>query len=205
MRVKICGITSIEQALAVATLGADAIGLVFYEKSPRHVTIATAQAIVDALPPFVSSVGLFVNHDKAKVEDVLQQIPLDYLQFHGDETPEFCEQFNRPYIKAIRVKEGIDLVQYAVDFKKAKALLVDAYLDGVPGGTGKTFDWQLIPRELPKSVILSGGLTPNNVRQAIKAVTPWAVDVSSGVEQSPGIKDIDKCRAFIQGARYEAV
>ncbi len=205
MRVKICGITSIEQALAVATLGADAIGLVFYEKSPRHVTIATAQAIVDALPPFVSSVGLFVNHDKAKVEDVLQQIPLDYLQFHGDETPEFCEQFNRPYIKAIRVKEGIDLVQYAVDFKKAKALLVDAYLDGVPGGTGKTFDWQLIPRELPKSVILSGGLTPNNVRQAIKAVTPWAVDVSSGVEQSPGIKDIDKCRAFIQGVRYEAV
>jgi phosphoribosylanthranilate isomerase len=205
MRVKLCGITSIEQALAVATLGADAIGLVFYEKSPRHVTIATAQAIVDALPPFVSSVGLFVNHDKAKVEDVLQQIPLDYLQFHGDETPEFCEQFNRPYIKAIRVKEGIDLVQYAVDFKKAKALLVDAYLDGVPGGTGKTFDWQLIPRELPKSVILSGGLTPNNVRQAIKAVTPWAVDVSSGVEQSPGIKDIDKCRAFIQGARYEAV
>lgn len=205
MRVKICGITSIEQALVVATLGADAIGLVFYEKSPRHVTIATAQAIVDALPPFVSSVGLFVNHDKAKVEDVLQQIPLDYLQFHGDETPEFCEQFNRPYIKAIRVKEGIDLVQYAVDFKKAKALLVDAYLDGVPGGTGKTFDWQLIPRELPKSVILSGGLTPNNVRQAIKAVTPWAVDVSSGVEQSPGIKDIDKCRAFIQGARYEAV
>ncbi len=201
MRVKICGITSIEQALAIAKLGADAIGLVFYEKSPRYVTIATAQAMVAALPPFVSSVGLFVNHDKDTVEDVLQQIPLDYLQFHGDEPPEFCGQFNRPYIKAVRVKEGIDLVQYAVEFKKAKALLVDAYLDGIPGGTGKTFDWRLIPQELPLPVILSGGLTPNNVKEAIKAVMPWAVDVSSGVEQSPGIKDIDKCHAFIQGAR----
>ncbi|HQT81578.1 MAG: N-(5'-phosphoribosyl)anthranilate isomerase [Ferrovum sp. 37-45-19] len=205
MRIKICGITDVDQARAVAKAGADAIGLVFYEKSPRRVSRLTAQTIVDALPPFVSSVGLFVNHTTEQVWQILEQVSLDYLQFHGDESPAFCQQFKRPYIKAIRVKEDVDLVQYTVDFNTAKALLVDAYQEGVPGGTGRTFDWRLIPRELSKLIILSGGLTPENVGQAIKAVKPWAVDVSSGVEQSPGIKDINKCQAFIQGARNEAV
>lgn len=205
MRIKICGITSVKQALEVAKAGADAIGLVFYKNSPRCVSVSVAQAIVDQLPPFVSSVGLFVNHTEEEVRETIKQVPLDYLQFHGDESPEFCAQFNHPFIKAIRVKEGVDLVQYAVNFSKAKALLLDAYLDGVPGGTGKTFDWQLIPSGLSKPIILSGGLNVDNVQQAIKAVNPWAVDVSSGVEHSPGIKDIHKCQAFIQGARNETL
>jgi len=202
-RVKICGITRAEDALEVAHSGADAIGLVFYAKSPRHVTVVKARDLAEALPPFVTMVGLFVNADAGFVREVLANVPLDILQFHGDESPEYCEQFNRPYLKAIRVKVGVDLLQCASDFCRAKALLLDAHVDGIPGGTGTVFDWTLIPQKLPLPVILSGGLDAENVAAAIKQVRPYAVDVSSGVEASKeintlkGIKDAAKIAAFI--------
>jgi phosphoribosylanthranilate isomerase len=196
-RSKICGITRVEDALAAVHNGADAIGLVFYQRSPRHVSIAQARQLADALPPFVSTVGLFVDADAAFVREVLASVPLDLLQFHGDESAEYCAQFPRPYLKAIRVKAGIDLLQCASDFRSAKGLLLDAHVEGVPGGTGTAFDWTLIPRQLPLPVILSGGLDAENVAAAIKQVRPYAVDVSSGVESSKGIKDAAKLAAFI--------
>jgi len=197
-RVKICGITRVEDALAAAHSGADAIGLVFYQHSPRHVSIDLAARLAAALPPFVSVVGLFVDADAALVREVLARVPLDLLQFHGDETPEFCAQFARPYLKAIRVKAGVDLLQCASDFRSARGLLLDAHVEGVPGGTGKAFDWALIPKRLPLPVILSGGLDAANVAAAIKQVRSYAVDVSSGVEASKGIKDAAKIVAFIK-------
>lgn len=202
-RIKICGITRAEDALAAAHCGADAIGLVFYERSPRHVSIAQAAQLAAALPPFVSAVGLFVNATEAFVREAMAQVPLDLLQFHGDESPEFCAQFTRPYLKAIRVKAGVDLLQCASDFRTAKGLLLDAHVEGIPGGTGATFDWSLIPEHMPLPVILSGGLAAENVAAAIKQVRPYAVDVSSGVEASKGIntlkgiKDAAKIAAFI--------
>ena len=197
-RIKICGITRAEDALAAVKAGADAIGLVFYERSPRHVSIAQAVQLAATLPPFVTSVGLFVNAEAALVREVLNRVPLDLLQFHGDESPEFCAQFARPYIKAIRVKAGVDLLQCASDFRGAKGLLLDAHVEGVPGGTGATFDWTLIPEQLPLPVILSGGLDAENVAAAIEQVRPYAVDVSSGVEADKGIKDAAKIARFIQ-------
>jgi phosphoribosylanthranilate isomerase len=197
IRVKICGITRVEDALAAAQYGADAIGLVFYQRSPRHVSIAQAKQLTEALPPFVSVVGLFVNADSVFVREVLANVPLDLLQFHGDETPEYCSQFSTPYLKAIRVKAGVDLLQCASDFRGAKGLLLDAHVEGIPGGTGTAFDWTLIPKKLPLPVILSGGLDAENVAAAIKQVRPYAVDVSSGVEASKGIKDSAKIAAFI--------
>lgn len=196
-RIKICGITRVEDALAAARSGADAIGLVFYERSPRHVGIAQAVQLAAALPPFVTTVGLFVNAEAAFVREVLRAVPLDVLQFHGDESPEYCAQFSKPYLKAIRVKAGVDLLQCASDFCGAKGLLLDAHVEGIPGGTGATFDWTLIPGNLPLPVILSGGLDPENVAAAIQQVRPYAVDVSSGVEASKGIKDAAKIAAFI--------
>ncbi len=196
-RTKICGITRVEDALAAVHNGADAIGLVFYQRSPRHVGIAQARQLADALPPFVSKVGLFVDADAAFVHEVLAGVPLDLLQFHGDESPEYCAQFFRPYLKAIRVKAGTDLLQCASDFRSARGLLLDAHVEGVPGGTGTAFDWTLIPGQLPLPVILSGGLDAENVAAAIKQVRPYAVDVSSGVESSKGIKDAAKLAAFI--------
>jgi phosphoribosylanthranilate isomerase len=196
-RVKICGITRVEDALAAARSGADAIGLVFYERSPRHVSITQAAQLAAALPPFVSVVGLFVNAEAAFVREVLAGVPLDMLQFHGDESPEYCAQFSRPYLKAIRVKAGVDLLQCAARFHAAKGLLLDAHVEGIAGGSGATFDWALIPTQLPLPVILSGGLDRENVAAAIKQVRPYAVDVSSGVEASKGIKDAEKIAAFI--------
>jgi len=196
-RIKICGITRVEDALAAAHNGADAIGLVFYQRSPRHVSIAQARQLAGALPPFVSVVGLFVNAETAFMHEVLAGVPLDLLQFHGDETPEYCAQFFQPYIKAIRVKPGVDLLQCASDFRSARGLLLDAHVEGTPGGTGTAFDWALIPGKLPLPVILSGGLDAENVAEAIKQVRPCAVDVSSGVEASKGIKDAAKIAAFI--------
>ena len=196
-RVKICGITRVEDALAAAHSGADAIGLVFYQHSPRHVGIELAAQLADALPPFVSVVGLFVNADAALVREVLARVPVDLLQFHGDETPEYCAQFGKPYLKAIRVRAGVDLLQCASDFRSARGLLLDAHVEGIPGGTGRAFDWTLIPKRLPLPVILSGGLDAENVAAAIKQVRPYAVDVSSGVEASKGIKDAAKIAAFI--------
>jgi len=153
------------------------------------------------LPPFITSVGLFVNATVEAVKDTLREVRLDLMQFHGDETPEYCMQFGVPFIKAVRVRPGLDLLQYARDFHHAKALLLDAYVDGTQGGTGQTFDWSLIPRNLPLPVVLSGGLTPDNVCEAVREVRPWAVDVSSGVESSKGIKDAAKIAAFISGVR----
>jgi len=199
--VKICGITRPEDALAAARAGAHAIGLVFYAKSPRHVTPARAAEIVRVLPPFVTTVGLFVDATAEEVRAALAEAPVGLLQFHGDETPEFCRQFKRPYVKAVRVKAGVDLLQYAQEYHDAKALLLDAYVEGLHGGSGAAFDWSLIPRGLPLPVILSGGLTPENVTEAVRRVRPSAVDVSSGVESAKGIKDAQKIAAFIKGVR----
>ena len=199
--VKVCGITRPEDALAAARAGAHAVGLVFYAPSPRHVTPARAAEIIRVLPPFVTTVGLFVDAGAEEVSSTLAEAPVGLLQFHGGETPEFCRQFKRPYVKAVRVKPGVDLLQYARDFYDAKALLLDAYVEGLHGGSGAAFDWSLIPRGLPLPVILSGGLTPENVMDAVRRVRPSAVDVSSGVESARGIKDAQKIAAFIKGVR----
>ena len=200
-RIKICGITRYEDATAAAAAGADAIGFVFYRNSPRFVDPDRAKAIAVAIPPFVSTVGLFVDADAADVEASLRTFRVDYLQFHGDENREYCSQFGVPFLKAVRVKPGLDLLHYAADFSAARALLLDAFVDGVPGGTGQRFDWNLIPRNLPVPIVLSGGLSPDNITEAVRKVRPWAVDVSSGVEAAKGIKDGDKIKQFIRGVR----
>ena len=197
-RVKICGITRVEDALAAAEAGADAIGLVFVETSPRCVSAERARAITAALPPFITVVGLFVDAPAARVREVLGQVPLDLLQFHGRESPEDCQQYGYPYIRAVRMAPGADLSAEARRYAQAAGLLLDAYDPQLAGGTGATFDWARVPRDLNKPVILAGGLTPENVGRAIQAVRPYAVDVSSGVEQSKGIKDAAKIAAFIR-------
>ena len=201
VRVKICGITRLQDMHAACDAGADALGFVFYEKSPRHVSIAAAAALLRELPPFVQSVGLFVNAEPAFIESVLQAVPLDLLQFHGEERPAECARFGRPYIKAERVNRESDLLKCAADFDAARGLLLDAWVPGMPGGTGERFDWSLIPPALPKPVILSGGLTPDNVAEAVRRVRPWAVDVSSGVEVTKGIKDAHLIAQFIAKAK----
>ena len=198
-RVKICGITRAEDALEAVRQGADAIGLVFYRNSPRNVTLAQAAEIVSKVPAFVTVVGLFVDAEPAFIQEVLSSVKLDLLQFHGDETPSACRQYSRPYMKAIRVKNGTNLVQYATDYADAKALLLDAFADGVPGGTGLVFDWSLIPQSLSLPIVLAGGLNAENVGLAIEQVRPYAVDVSGGVEASKGIKDVAKIAAFMRG------
>ncbi len=197
-RIKICGITREQDIQAVVHSGADALGLVFHEKSPRHVSLQQAAELARAVPPFVTVVGLFVNPSIDYVSDVLAKVPLDLLQFHGEETPEFCRQFDKPYLKVIRVRAGIDLVQCAVRYASAQGLLLDTYIEGIQGGTGESFDWSLIPHDLPLPVVLSGGLHAGNVAKAIRQVQPYAVDVSSGVEAAKGIKDAAKIAAFIK-------
>lgn len=201
IRIKICGITRVEDALAAAHSGADAIGLVFYEKSPRYVTLKQASRLASSVPPFVTLVGLFVNAGAEAVQKTLQHIPLDVLQFHGEEEPGFCAQFGRPYLKALRVKGGVDLVQCAARYHDAQGLLLDAYVEGIHGGTGISFDWSLIPSDLPLPVVLSGGLNVGNVVEAVRQVRPWAVDVSSSVEVVKGIKDAVKIAAFIMESK----
>jgi phosphoribosylanthranilate isomerase len=196
-RVKICGITRVDDLQAAVRSGADAIGLVFYQRSPRHVSLAQARQLAAALPPFVTLVGLFVDAEAAFVREVLANVPLDLLQFHGDESAQYCAQFDKPYLKAIRVKAGVDLLQCASEFGGARGLLLDAHVEGIPGGTGSAFDWALIPGDLPLPLILSGGLDTGNVAAAIEQVRPYAVDVSSGVEANKGIKDAAKIAAFI--------
>jgi phosphoribosylanthranilate isomerase len=199
--VKICGITRVEDALAAVGLGARALGFVFVAASRRCVTPTHAAAIIRRLPPFVTAVALFVDPQPAQVEQVMREAHVDLLQFHGDEPAEFCGQFNVPYVKAARVRPDMDLLQYARRYGDARALLLDAYVTGSHGGTGVAFDWNLIPRDLPLPLILSGGLTAQNVAEAIRRVRPWAVDVSTGVETSPGVKDERKMAAFFQGVR----
>lgn len=201
VRVKICGITRLEDALFACRAGADALGFVFSDKSPRHVSAATAAAIVSSLPPFITSVGLFVDAEPRFVEGILDAVAIDLLQFHGNETPADCTRFGKPYLKAVRVSAGTDLLKYAAAFASARALLLDAWVPGVPGGTGVSFDWNLIPEELSNPIVLSGGLTPDNVAEAVRRVKPWAVDVSSGVEAAKGIKDPRKLSQFIANAK----
>ncbi|NOT17966.1 MAG: phosphoribosylanthranilate isomerase [Sulfuriferula sp.] len=196
-RIKICGFKDVASAVDAAHAGADAIGLVFYPPSPRHVDLTQATRIARALPAFVSSVALFVDADVAMVNAVISEVKPNVLQFHGDESPAYCRQFNLPYIKAVRVRQGLDLVQYALQFNDAQGLLLDAYIAGAAGGTGHGFDWDLIPADLPLPLILSGGLDALNVGAAIRQTQPWAVDVSSGVEASKGIKDAAKVAQFI--------
>jgi phosphoribosylanthranilate isomerase len=201
-RVKICGITCLEDAMAVANSGADAIGFVFYEKSPRNVKIDQAWSILSQIPAFLTSVALFVDADVKFVQQVIDQTQIDLLQFHGDETPEYCEQFNRPYIKAVRMQAQTDLVALAKTYASARAILLDTYVKGVPGGTGESFNWDWLaqlPSDFNKPIILAGGLTPENVQQAIKQVSPFAVDVSGGVEAAPGKKSLQKIQQFING------
>jgi phosphoribosylanthranilate isomerase len=200
-RIKICGITRPEDALAAARAGADAIGLVFYPKSPRAVTIEQAQAVCSVLPPFVTTVALFVDAEHFAVQDVLNAVPVDLLQFHGAESPTECAAFGRPFIKAIRMRDDVDLAQTAADYTAGRGLLLDAWSPTEAGGTGEVFDWGRVPRDLDSPIILAGGLHPANVAEAVRATRPYAVDVSSGVEASKGIKDADKITAFIQAVQ----
>jgi len=199
--VKICGITRVEDGHAAALAGAHAIGLVFHAASARCVTTERARAIVQWLPPFVTAVGLFVDAPAEQVRQILREVPLQLLQIHGAEPPNYCGAFPVPYIKAIRVKAGVDLLQCAGRYASAKGLLLDACVEGVAGGTGESFDWDLIPDAIALPIVLAGGLTPGNVGAAVRKVRPWAVDVSSGVEREKGIKDAAAIAAFIQGVR----
>ena len=201
VRSKICGITRIEDALAAVEAGADAIGLVFYGNSPRAVSIEQAAAILQALPPFVTSVGLFVDMPRDELQQLLQRLPLDLLQFHGDESPADCEGHGRPYIKALRVRPGEDVAAAMAPYAGAQGILLDTFVEGVPGGTGASFDWSLVPEDAAKPIILAGGLDADNVAAAIRQVRPHAVDVSGGVEASKGIKDAGKIRAFVRAVR----
>jgi phosphoribosylanthranilate isomerase len=202
-RIKICGIRNPEHARLAADEGADAIGLNFYRESPRYLSIRDAAAIAEAVPPFVAAVGLFVNAPERDIRAVLDAVDLDILQFHGDESAEFCARFGKPYLRAVRMETGVDLIEYAERFSRAKALLLDAHVPGQPGGTGRTFDWSGIPRDLKIPLVLSGGLTIENVGRAIRAVRPWAVDVSSGVEGERGVKDPRKIVEFIRSVQRE--
>ena len=197
-RVKICGLTREQDIRAAVAAGADALGLVFYEPSPRYVDIKTAHKLVQCIPPFVTVVGLFVDASTAEVEQVLQRVHIDLLQFHGKESAADCERFDKPYIKAVRVGEQTDIRTEVARFPSARGVLLDSYRKGIPGGTGLTFDWARIPSGLDMPVILAGGLTPENVAGAIRQVRPYAVDVSGGVEQDKGIKDPHKIERFIQ-------
>lgn len=198
-RVKICGVTRAEDALTAAAHGCDAIGLVFYPPSRRWIDPAAAADIAAAVPPFVTVVGLFVDAPPQEIKSVLRRVRLDMLQFHGSETAAECARHGMPYLKAVRVRPETNLLQYAESYPDAKALLLDAYVAGQPGGTGQRFDWNLIPRTLPLPVVLAGGLSAGNVATAIEAVRPYAVDVSGGVENNQGIKDAAKIAAFMQG------
>ncbi len=199
--VKICGITRVEDALVAAHAGAHAIGLIFYAGSPRAVSTQNARRVVQALPAFVTPVALFVDAPADEVTRVIAEVKPQLLQFHGNEPPEYCDRFAVPYIKAVKVRPGMDLLQYARQYRNAQGLLLDAFVEGSQGGTGCAFDWTLIPGQLPLPLILAGGLHQDNVADAIRIVRPWAVDVSSGVEAAKGIKDAARIAAFIRGVR----
>lgn len=200
-RVKICGITREQDALAAVKSGADALGFVFYGPSPRNIDTETAASIVRCLPPFVTTVALFVNADGARIAEVVDTVGVDLLQFHGDESAEFCAAHGRPWLRAVRMKPGVDLKHEAQRFSAARALLLDAYTPGVPGGTGECFDWKRIPSELAATSVLAGGLDPANVAEAVRQVRPYAVDVSGGVEAAKGIKDPERIARFIDEVR----
>jgi len=197
VRSKICGITNLNDALTAVKFGANALGLVFYNQSPRSVTVLQAKDIINNLPPFVTTVGLLVNANYSYINELLNELPLDLLQFHGDEDDNFCASFNKPYIKAIRVQSSEQIVIAEQKYADAKALLLDSYVKDKFGGTGHKFNWDLIPTNLTKPIILAGGLNEDNIMQAIKQVKPYAVDVSGGVESALGIKDKRKLAKFL--------
>ncbi len=199
IRTKICGITRSEDGVMAAKLGVDGIGLVFYSPSPRAVTTLQARKIIAALPPFVTTVGLFVNAEEAKIRGVLEAVSLDLLQFHGEETPAQCQLYNKPYIKAIRMQANSNISQLCIDYADASGLLLDAYHPQLRGGTGQQFDWGLFPQHASQPLVLAGGLTPENIVDAIDQTSPFAVDVSGGVELSKGLKDAAKMAAFLRG------
>lgn len=199
-RVKICGITREQDLDGAVVAGADAVGFVFYPPSPRFLSVERAAVLLERVPPFVTGVGLFVNPDPGMVREVLAAAPVDLLQFQGEETPDFCEQFGRPYVKVARIRPGLDLVEFARAYASARGLLLDAYVEGY-GGAGQSFDWSLVPKDLPLPMIVAGGLTAENVGSAIGRLRPWGVDVSSGVELSKGIKDAAKIAAFIAAVK----
>ncbi len=200
-KVKICGITSIEDGMAAVNAGADALGFVFYKASPRNVDVSQASEITRQLPPFVTKVALFVDESPSNIETVLRSCAIDCIQFHGDEDNEFCAQFGKPFLKALRVRSKELLDQQMASFPDASAFLLDAFVQGVPGGTGVSFDWTLYPKNSNIPVIVAGGLTPENVSDCVAQLQPYAVDVSGGVEASKGIKDHDKVRSFIEHAK----
>jgi phosphoribosylanthranilate isomerase len=200
-RIKICGIRDEAMARVAAQAGADAIGLVFHPASARAVDAGRARAIAAAVPPFVTVVGLFVNHEEQAVREILARVPLAMLQFHGDEPPEYCDQFGLPWMRAVRVGKGVDLLEWRQRYSRAAALLLDANVAGQFGGTGIAFDWSLVPAPLARSVVLSGGLDAGNVGRAIHALRPWAVDVSSGVEAQRGVKDAARIEEFMRSVR----
>jgi len=202
-RVKICGITRAEDAQAAAAHGADAIGLIFHRPSPRYVTLGQARGIATSAPPFVATVAVFVNPSGEEVERVISECRVTLLQFHGDEPPEFCSGFSRPYIKAARIRPGLDLLEYLSPYGAAAAWMLDAYHEDLWGGTGGSFDWGLVPERMARPIILSGGLTAGNVAGAIRRTRPYAVDVSSSVEVSKGIKDAAKIAGFIGAVKHE--
>ena len=199
-RIKICGLTRVDDALAAVHAGADAIGLVFYPPSPRAVELEQALAIRRALPPFVATVALFVNAEAATVERVLQQLRPSLLQFHGDESPQDCARYAHPYLRAARMRAGLDLVDFASRYADAQGVLVDAFVDGYGGG-GEVFDWSLIPKNVDFPIVLSGGLNARNVAQAVRCVRPWAVDVSPGVESARGVKSAAAMHEFVAAVR----
>lgn len=199
--IKICGITNQQDADKVCELGAHALGFVFYEKSPRYITPIDANRIVENLPPFIVPIALFVDASEGEVKNVIEGSHRWQIQFHGNETEGYCQSFGRSYIKALRVKDGCDIMAQINQYPSASAILLDTYKAGIPGGTGESFNWNLVPENSPKPIILAGGLTPDNVGSAIKTVKPYAVDVSGGVELSKGIKDHKKIELFINGAK----
>jgi phosphoribosylanthranilate isomerase len=205
IRIKVCGICSPNDALHAVEAGADAVGMVFYEKSPRNISVEQARNIIKAIPPFVTTVGLFVNRSQKFVEETIKQTGIDLLQFHGDEREEYCRGFDRPYIKALRIGPDTDIIELCAAYPTARGILADSYTAGIPGGTGKTFDWKLIPADISLPLILAGGLNSENVGQAISRVNPWAVDVSSGVEDSPGHKNRQKIIDFVHAVNISTM
>lgn len=196
-RIKICGITHLDAALKAVECGADAIGLIFVEKSPRYASLTDARVIAESLPPFVTVVGLFMDAPAEKVREALKVVPINVLQFHGDESPEYCEQFEVPYIKVLRMRENVNVIAFAQEYSNAAGILLDTYT-AAGGGSGQSFDWSLIPEDISFPLILAGGLNPENVAAAVETVKPYAVDVSSGVESEPAVKDHKKIEQFIK-------
>lgn len=204
-KVKFCGITNLQDAISAAELGADALGFVFYPKSPRFISPKNAKEIIKKLPPFISMVGLFVNQSKSEVDEVIKGCPLNLLQFHGDENESFCKQYNLPYIKAISMKTDVDLLKCIQEYNSAKALLLDTFSKFTRGGSGEVFDWKMIPPNTLKPIIVAGGLTPDNVETLLEVISPYGVDVSSGIEINKGLKDYKLMKKFILGVTNAGV